>query len=604
MSLLKNKFFLPLCLAGILIGYGGSEWIAPRYFHPTSDTQFTPASIIAAIGTEPKYYRQTSSGNYLAGQFAQRHKDWSSAGRFMGNVLLTDPLNEDLQRHAMVLAMTSGNTDYAVKLAKEIKKTEKDNILAVLFIALNDFKNKNYTQAISTLDAISDDNSASFIIPILKLWAQTSSNVIDISELSPHSFYAYHAMLAGNYLDKNKDDILKYALEVYDSTEIDIRDIEKAADLFALLGKTEKSESLYNALSLKGFSNADIKEKISLLKDKKSILDKIKIQPITSPEQGAALVFHDMAELLVREYNDDSATIFAQMALHLNPDLEESRMIIGRILSRHDRLDDAIELYKNVGKKSLLYKMAQRHIADLYGEQDNYTDAIKILTSLHKTYDDAESLIQIGDLYRYQEDHKNAIRSYNKIIKAASDVPEKYWHVLYARGMSYERVKDFEKSEKDLQAALKFRPNHPDLLNYLGYSWADQGINLNKSLDMIKQAIQIKPNDGYIADSLGWVYYKMGDFSGSLPYLERAVELEPYDATMNDHLGDAYWHAGRKLEARFQWRRAVNYSKKSEADLKEKIKQKIITGLMTSSKKKTDKVMGAKIDAHTKQSSL
>ncbi|HPF78333.1 MAG TPA: tetratricopeptide repeat protein, partial [Alphaproteobacteria bacterium] len=133
--------------------------------------------------------------------------------------------------------------------------------------------------------------------------------------------------------------------------------------------------------------------------------------------------------------------------------------------------------------------------------------------------------------------------------------------------------------DADLKAALAFRPNHPYLLNYLGYSWADQGINLEEALDMIKEAAMSKPEDGYIADSLGWVYYKMNDFEAAIPHLEQAVELLPYDATINDHLGDAYWRVGRKMEARFQWRRAANYSEDDEGKLKKEIEEKIVSGL-------------------------
>lgn len=199
--------------------------------------------------------------------------------------------------------------------------------------------------------------------------------------------------------------------------------------------------------------------------------------------------------------------------------------------------------------------------------------------NLYTEKSNIDALIQIGDIYRYKEEYQKSVNTYNQVIDNWDNVPEKYWHVLYARGMSYERLNEFELSEKDLKKALEFRPNHPYLLNYLGYSWADQGINLNESLDMIKKAAQIKPDDGYIADSLGWVYYKMNDFNEAIPHLEKAVELLPYDATINDHLGDAYWRTDRRLEARFQWRRAVNYSQESEAELKTKVEQKLVNGL-------------------------
>ena len=128
-----------------------------------------------------------------------------------------------------------------------------------------------------------------------------------------------------------------------------------------------------------------------------------------------------------------------------------------------------------------------------------------------------------------------------------------------------------------MAAALDFQPNHPYILNYLGYSWVDRGENLNKATEMIQKAVNLKPNDGYITDSLGWAQYRNSDYKSAVKSLERAVELLPYDPTVNDHLGDAYWQVGRKLEARFQWERAKNNSE--DEDQIKAIEEKLKHGL-------------------------
>ena len=124
---------------------------------------------------------------------------------------------------------------------------------------------------------------------------------------------------------------------------------------------------------------------------------------------------------------------------------------------------------------------------------------------------------------------------------------------------------------------MAFEPDHPFILNYLGYSWIDQGINLEEATRMIEKAVRLRPDDGYIVDSLGWAYYKQGKFTQSAQALDRAIELSPFDPTINDHLGDAYWQVGRKAEARFQWRRAM--SLKPDAELASKLEDKIENGL-------------------------
>jgi len=148
--------------------------------------------------------------------------------------------------------------------------------------------------------------------------------------------------------------------------------------------------------------------------------------------------------------------------------------------------------------------------------------------------------------------------------------------------MAYERQGDWSKAESDLKAALVYRPDHPYLLNYLGYGWADQGMNLDQALQMLERAVSLRPSDGYITDSIGWVNYMMGRYKDSVPYLERAVELLPYDPVINDHLGDAYWRVGRRHEAQFQWERAFNYA--ADDKLKAQLQQKLDTGLQASSK--------------------
>ncbi|HEY0292453.1 MAG TPA: tetratricopeptide repeat protein [Hansschlegelia sp.] len=158
------------------------------------------------------------------------------------------------------------------------------------------------------------------------------------------------------------------------------------------------------------------------------------------------------------------------------------------------------------------------------------------------------------------------------------------WSLYYVRGIAYERSSEWAKSEADLKKAMELSPDQPLVMNYLGYSWIDQGVNLDEGMKLIKRAVELKPDDGYIVDSLGWAYFRLGKLDDAVRELERAVELRPQDPVMNDHLGDAYWRVGRKLEARFQWSHAKDL-KPDEKDLP-KIEAKLKDGL--PDEKKTD----------------
>ena len=154
---------------------------------------------------------------------------------------------------------------------------------------------------------------------------------------------------------------------------------------------------------------------------------------------------------------------------------------------------------------------------------------------------------------------------------------KRHWTILYSRGISLERSKNWKRAEKDFKTALGLSPDQPYVLNYLGYSWVDQGVNLADARKMIERAVKLRPNDGYIVDSLGWAFYRLKKYEAAVKQLERATELRPQDPTINDHLGDAYWRVGRFMEAKFQWQRALNL--KPEADQVLLIEKKLKLGL-------------------------
>ena len=154
--------------------------------------------------------------------------------------------------------------------------------------------------------------------------------------------------------------------------------------------------------------------------------------------------------------------------------------------------------------------------------------------------------MQLGDLLRSKKRFTEAVDAYDGAIQRfeAAGIPER-WSLFYSRGIALERSGQWKRAEADLLHALELKPDQPLVLNYLGYSWIDRGENLQRGLKMIEKAVELRPEDGYIVDSLGWAHYRLGDYSSAVQYLEKAIELVPEDPTINDHLGDAYWQSGR-----------------------------------------------------------
>jgi Flp pilus assembly protein TadD len=190
---------------------------------------------------------------------------------------------------------------------------------------------------------------------------------------------------------------------------------------------------------------------------------------------------------------------------------------------------------------------------------------------------DTEAIMALANILRGRKEFAQCGDVYGKAIANVA-VPEKSnWVMFYFRGICYERSKQWPKAEADLKKALDLYPDQPLVLNYLGYSWIDQGTNLEEGMNMIRRAVEQRPDDGYIVDSLGWANFRVGNYPEAVKELERAVELKPDDPTINDHLGDAYWRVGRVLEAHFQWSHAKDL--KPEPEDLPKIEEKLKAGL-------------------------
>jgi Flp pilus assembly protein TadD len=190
---------------------------------------------------------------------------------------------------------------------------------------------------------------------------------------------------------------------------------------------------------------------------------------------------------------------------------------------------------------------------------------------------DVEAIMALGNVLRGRKQFAECADVYTKGVDTIQKPEKSNWVIFYFRGICMERSKQWPKAEADLQKSLELFPDQPHVLNYLGYSWIDQGVHLDDGMKMIKRAVEQRADDGYIVDSLGWAYYRLGNMEEAVKHLERAVELKPEDPTINDHLGDAYWRVGRGLEARFQWSHARDL--KPEPEDLTKIEQKLKTGL-------------------------
>jgi tetratricopeptide (TPR) repeat protein len=556
---MKKNLLIALAVSGALAAGGLAKYSSPTEAYAREDA---PPRTYAP--PEPK---SVFAGQFLASHFAQSQYDWGAANKYLDEVLHHDPENLDLLKRAMIVAMGAGDLPRAARRAQELAALDDENSLAILILAVDALSRGKQEEAIAALDSMPQGDITDFVQPLLRGWTAASAGRL-----------SYTGALLALHVD-DKESALSFARRMTEIGAVVPYDAERAGDLFFVLGHKDEALVLYQGAYMQDPSNKILQQKVTAVKDGPGdISHLIPALRVTTPAQGAAIAMFDMARILYQEQSDSSAKLFAHMALALNPGMEEARLLVGNALARNGRYDEAIKYFSSIGPDNPSHREIQRHIAELLFEAGRTQEAMELLNGLFLQHNDVEALIRVGDMYRNDQDFANALAAYNRAAETiGSKIPEEYWHLLYARGMAYEREGQWQKAEQDLKAALVYRPDHPYLLNYLGYGWADQGLNLEESLELIKRAASMRPDDGYILDSLGWVQFMMGQYTDAVPNLEKAVELLPYDSTLNDHLGDAYWQTGRRLEAKFQWERAANNA--DDAQAKETIGKKLVSGL-------------------------
>ena len=521
-------------------------------------------------------------GNYLAGRHAESEHDLSIAADFLKAVLDQSPNVPDLRRRTFVLLVMEGRIKEALPLAKGLYKELPNGSITNLFLATDEFKRKNFKAAAKRLASLPNKGLSGLSAPILLAWALTAEKKIAKAlvalkplekEKGARALHDLHKGLILDFSGRTAD-----AQKIYESLAIresalSFRQTQLMGNLYERLGNIDAATKLYDLYQKK---NPDT----SLLYVARERL-KSKVTPkplITSATDGAAEIFFGIANSLRRQRARETALLLAQLALYLKSDYPIMRVLVGEILEMDARYEDANFHYGTVSEMSPFKQTAQMRIANNFHNMGRTDEAIVIAHAVAKARPyDPEPVRAVGDYLRATERYKEAIPKYDEAIRRAGILKPSHWRLFYTRGIALERMKKIKQSEADFLKALELQPDQPFVLNYLGYSWIEQGRHLNKAQDMIRKAVSLRPNDGYIIDSLGWVYYQLGNYDDAVVELERAVQYRPEDPIINDHLGDAFWQVGRKKEARFQWLHSL--SLKPSADVEKLVRDKLKNGL-------------------------
>ncbi len=531
---------------------------------------------------KPVDVRDTPSGAYLAGQAAQKARRYEEAATFLKKVIAVEPDNADLARQTFMLLTLEGEFDEAADIAARLIEEGDRSAISRYVLYLREMKQGKWAEASAELTDIPDRSLHLLVGPFMEAWAAAAQGNADaaMAALEPLSkddnfkaTYAFHAAMVNDLLGLNDAAATFYAEAAASPGGLTLRVVQMYGNFLERQGRRDEAEVVYNKLLE---PNADNSMLVPL--SLRLAATDVPAPLLQSATDGLAEGLFSVGSSLRQQGSQDFGLIFGRMALELRPDFVMARLLVADILERQDRLAEANQVYQGIPEDSPFRWSADlnraQNMADLGEVEASVEELEQLATTRPERYD---ALVTLANVLRQDEQFEASAKAMDRAIERITEIREEHWRVFYSRGIALERSKQWARAEADFLKALELQPEQPYVLNYLGYSWVDQGMNIKRATDMIQRAVKLRPNDGAIVDSLGWALYRVGDFPGAVRQLERAVELMPHDPTINDHLGDAYWRVGRQHEARFQWQRAL--SLEPTEDLLDVIGDKLKNGL-------------------------
>ncbi|MHB9476141.1 tetratricopeptide repeat protein [Mesorhizobium sp. W016] len=549
-----------------------------------------------AISPLPAYAKELTdpvkitsfSGAYLAARIAEGDNDLDNAIAYYKQALAFNPGDTSLQQSLMLSLIAQGRFEESLVYADKLKAVPDVERFSRLALAVDSFHKKDFTKAQYWLKLSLESDLDRLISGVMSGWAQAGAGdptgaMASIDKLQGPDWFGlfksfHRALIADAAGLSDKADAL------YDATLTDVtaggaapetwmRNAQAYASFLARKGN--KNKALYVLDKAEAFAPGKLD--IQALRDRISKGDKI--EPfVASPSEGAAEILLDLAIALNRGGGEPFVRLYLQYALALKPDSDAALVQLAAVAEQLKDGEGAIALYSRIPASSPLKELSDLQLGLNLADLNRHDEAIAHLKAFVEAHpDDMRAYLALGGVYASKEDFRSAATLYDKAVAVLKTPTNANWNIYYQRGIAYERLKEWPKAEPNFLKALELFPDQPQVLNYLGYSWVDMNMNLKEGLAMIQKAVDLRPSDGYIVDSLGWAYFRMGRFDDAVREMERAVSLKPEDPVLNDHLGDAYWRVGRKLEATFQWNQARDL--KPDPDVLAILQQKLMKGL-------------------------
>ncbi len=562
------------------------------------------AGCVTGVGNGGAPDSSSAAGNYLSGRVAAGVNDIGSAADKYGAAVGANPGDKEALRQAFFYHLAAGRVEAAQPFAMRLAAADKTDGLARIALAAPKLKRGDLAGAAEPLAGEFTESFSKSIAFLTGVWIEAEragpAKALEALGSAPDDVFkgfnpAFAAILAeeaGDLDAARAAHVLAIGSfagpagrEAYGAF------LERAA--LERAGDRQAAQSFYETLEReRGPARRAARAGLARLKKGQAS----KAYTDLSAAEGAALALYNFSGNILEQSAGERARAFeagftigqpqfnlplvlVQLAIYLDPALAPARQLAGSILNIYGNFDAAREVLAAIPPSSPYYEQAQIEVAGSLAAEEKLDEAIALMRSAVRADRSSEEMrLTLAGLYAERARHGDAVAAASDAIALLSETPpEDAWRFFVARAAALIELKRWPEAEIDLKRAVAIAPEEPTALNYLGYSWAERGENLEEAFTLIEKAVALAPNSGAIIDSLGWAHYQLGRYTEALPHLEQAASLEPGDPTITDHLGDAYFRLGRKVEAEFQWRRALQLAPPDA--LKAIIEKKLVAGL-------------------------
>lgn len=521
--------------------------------------------LLAQAESETKLRREIDAlSTYAVAKYAGYTEDAETAARNYSRLLRTVQDDPWLAEQGIFAMLRIGEVDRAIAASKKLPDTTLfETELPRLLLAVDAIKQDQDTRALTYLTKPWTNDYHAMLARSLAAWAVLDEDpgaALNLQQQAggEEGLYALMGQMLGAIMKANIGDTQSARRDLKILWDVNARlafGVEAEARMMALAGETDL------ALQRLRTFRQDVGRHPALV----ALADEIERgdvapQPTYTAAEGTALAFYVATAPQANQNYGDVAAVYFAMAVYLDPNLDSAKALWADTLDQAGRREDAIAILESIPATSVHHTSAQGQLAWALRREGRNDEALDIARQTLARTDNRNIRVQLADLLQSLDRDGEAEETFTDVIEADEANGEYDWRIYFARGGARERLGEWPPAENDLQTAMNLNPNDPTIMNYLGYSWIDRGINLDEGLSLIEGALRLDPNNGAITDSLGWAYYKLGNYERAIFYLERATELAPDISEILDHLGDAYWQVGRFKEAGFQWERALKYA--------------------------------------------